>query len=139
MTMLTTLAAESTGSFCRLRIFTNYKQSLLPKRSQYKLSKSCKPVVMKMVPITIWLLKSCGNPHQKQLAVTSIASIWPAFETTIPTIIRPPANNKAIRTPLQATQGYSRYDVNSKIKPNLLLSEPIWAQGHISKMKSRCG
>ena len=58
-------------------------------------------------------------------------------KNTLPAIIRPPANGKAIRASLKTRQDYSSYGTYSKEKPNLLSFQPIWVQNPISRKWSQ--
>ena len=88
---------------------------------------------MKIVPTTIWPIKVWATPINSNLQPTAELPFNRQLKITLPAIIRPPHNSEAIRPSLKARQDYSRYDTHSKEKPDLLPTQPIWAQDTILK------
>ena len=86
------------------------------------------------------LLNKCdgdGTDHYLallQLRATPIISRLPSpaellqsrqLKTTLPAIIRPPANNESIRGSLQSRQSYTNHDAHAKELPQLLLKQHV--------------
>ena len=55
------------------------------------------------------------------------------LKTTLPAIIRPPANNESIRASLQSRQGYTNHDAYAKELPHLLPKQHVWVQNTLTK------
>ena len=94
------------------------------------------------------LLNKCdgdGRDHYVallQLRPTPIDSSLPSPErlleirqlkTTLPAIIRPPANNESIRASLQSRQGYTNHDAHAKELSWLLPKQHMWVQNTLTK------
>ena len=55
------------------------------------------------------------------------------LKTTLPAIIRSPANNESIRASLQSRQGYINHDAHAKELPQVLSKQHVWAQNSLTK------
>ena len=53
--------------------------------------------------------------------------------TTLPVIIRPPANSEAVRAALHSRQVYTNHDAHAKELIKLLPTEPLWVQNTLIK------
>ena len=77
-----------------------------------------------------------------QLRTTHIDSMLPSsgellqnrqLKPTLHVIIRPPANNEAIRASLQSRQVYTNHDAHAKELPQLLPKQHVWIQNTLTK------
>ena len=55
------------------------------------------------------------------------------LRTTLPVIIRPPANSEAVRAALQSRQVYTNHDAHTKEIGKLLSTQPVWVQNTLTK------
>ena len=55
------------------------------------------------------------------------------LKTTLPAIIRPPANSESIRASLQSRQGYTNLDAQAKELPKLIPKQHVWVQNTLTK------
>ena len=55
------------------------------------------------------------------------------LKTTLPAIIRPPANNESIRASLQSRQSYTNHDAHAKELLQLLAKQLVWVQNTLTK------
>ena len=90
-----------------------------------------RPSLMAVMSHTTW----------QQDIITRWTTIKRQLKTTLPSIIRPAPNNKAVRTSLQSRKVYSRYYVHAKKIPQLLATQPVRLQehsprNHLSKERS---
>ena len=55
------------------------------------------------------------------------------LRTTLPVIIRPPANSEAVRAALQSRKVYTNHDAHAKELSKLLPTQPVWVQNTLTK------
>ena len=79
------------------------------------------------------LLQLTANPIDSRLPSNSKSLQNRQLKTTLHAIIRPPANNEAIRAPLQSWQVYTKHDAHAKELPQLLPKQHVWVQNTSTK------
>ena len=123
----------------KIWIQADHKQSILPKGHGF---------IERQVQTIKNLLNKCdgdGTDHYLtllQLTATPTDSRLPSpgellqsrqLKTTLPAIIRPPANSESNRASLQSKQEYTNHDAHSKELPHLQSKQHVWVQNTLTK------
>ena len=147
VTMQQTSLSENTRNLLPTRDSSWLQQSSTTKgviaslRGRCRPSRSCLPGVIKIIPTTIWLSKSFGQPpstaiysHQQSFSSTDSWKLHFHPSSGLHTTM------KLSENPSKPDRITAEYNAHSKEKPDLLPTQPIWVQDAISKRwKPRCG